>query len=287
MSHPVKRTPLAGWRGQGQSLAVVAFLVLASLPAAAQTVPLVTFRSVHDLVLDKTVPSNDISTAAARLVTEFTGSLCKGYTDQTRFVMTTTERDGKRRTSDLRQTTMETATGHFTFDQSVYSDTRLVEQSAGVADRGPGGDIAVALRRPGVKEFSLPSAVVFPTELTRKTLAAANDGKRFLALDLYSGDAEGETVYATATIIGPKSIGADFGDDKPIGESDFATMAHWPVSVSYFTVKGGAPDPTPIYVSSYVLYDNGMISRLRIRYGDFSLVGTLNSFQKLPAAACP
>ncbi len=291
---PVKQTPLAGHRTQGQSLAGAVALatwaaVVGAPLAAAQTaaVPLVTFQSVHDLTLDKTVPSDDIAVAAARLVTEFTGSACKGYTDNTRFVMTTTEHDGSRRTSDLRQKTTETPGGQFSFDLSVYNDNKLVEQSAGVATRNAAGDITVSLRKPTAKDFALAKAIVFPIELTRKTVAAANEGKRFLAFDLYSGDAEGETVYGTATVIGQKSTEADFGDDALIGKTGFATLAHWPVSVSYFHVKGGKPDPTPIYVSSYTLYENGMVSKLRIRYADFSLTGTLTSFQPIAPGACP
>jgi hypothetical protein len=268
------------------ALALGLAVAAAAAPAAAQSVPLATFRSIHDLVLDKSQPSGDISSATARLVTEFTGSACKGYTDQTRFVMQTIERNGARRTSDLRQMTVETP-GHFTFEQTAYSNNRLVEQSLGVAEREPTGDVTVALRRPAAKEFMLPGAVVFPLELIRATVAAANEGKRFLALDLYSGDGEGETVYATATVIGAKSVSADFGDDKPIGEAGFAALPHWPLTVSYFVKKGATADPLPIYTSSYVLYENGMVSRLRIQYGDFALVGTLVSFQSLPAQPCP
>jgi hypothetical protein len=267
--------------------ALVVTVVLGALPAGAQTVPLATFRSVHDLVLDKSVPSGDISDVSARLVTEFTGSACKGYTDQTRFVMQTIGRDGSRQTSDLRQMTVETTAGHFSFDQKVFSNSRLVEQSMGMADRAAGGDIAVSLTRPETKAFALPRAVVFPIELTRNTLAAALAGKRFLTQDLYSGDAEGETVYATATVIGPQSVREDFGDDKPIGLTDFATLPHWPVTVSFFITKGGTADANPVYVSSYVLYENGMVGKLRIRYGDFGLVGTLMSYQPLAAAVCP
>jgi hypothetical protein len=182
--------------------------------------------------------------------------------------------------------TVETP-GHFTFEQSAYSNNRLVEQSLGVADRAPSGETTVSLRRPAAKEFTLPAAVVFPIELVRMILTAANEGKRFLALDLYSGDSEGETVYATATVIGAKSVSEDFGDDKPIGQAGFATMPHWPLTISYFIKKGGTADPMPVYTSSYVLYENGMVSRLRIRYGDFALVGTLVSLQPLPSPPCP
>ena len=105
-------------------------------------VPLLTFRTVHDLVLDQSVPSTQILGVTARLVTQFTGSSCKGYTDQTRFVMQTTTTDGDQQTSDLQQTTVESTDGHFTFDEKVFGDTKLVEESKGTAVRaGNGGAI--------------------------------------------------------------------------------------------------------------------------------------------------
>jgi hypothetical protein len=267
--------------------AVIAWIALAA-PAAAQTpaVPLATFRSVHDLVLDPSVPSDDISAISARIVTEFTGSACKGFADQTRFVMQMTERDGTRRLSDLRQHASETAAGQLRFDQKVYSDNRLIEESLGSAEREPGGNIVVKLSKPENKAFALPPEILFPIEFARKTIAAAKDGKRFLAEDLYSGDADGETVYSTATVIGPMSVAADFGDDAPIGQSGFATMPHWPVTVSYF-MRRPSVDTTPLYVSSYTLYENGMIAQIRLRYDEFGLKGTLKSFEPLAAPPCP
>jgi hypothetical protein len=282
-------TPVAGaWR-QGQRLAFVGCgvaLALFAAPASADPAPLATFRSVHDLVLDPSLASQGILAVTARLVTEFTGSLCQGYTDQTRFVMQTTDDGGARQTSDLRQTTVETAAGHFTFDEKVYANNKLAEQSLGVADRGVDGKLAVTITRPGNKQISIPAPVVFPTELMMKTVAAAKEGKHFLALDLYSGDAAGETVYATSTVIGPPSTAADFGADTPIGQANFATLPHWQVTVAYFE-KSGAADNAPIYTTSYVLYENGMAGHLKIAYTDFTLVGTLTSLDILPGAPCP
>jgi len=254
--------------------------------ARAEAVPLATFRSVHDLVLDPSGPSGELIAVKARLVTEFTGSSCKGYTDQTRFVMATTDGDGTGQTSDLRQLTVETGAGHFTFDERVYTDNKLVEQSMGVADRGEAGKITITLTKPGQKEISLPANVLFPTELLQKTIAAALDGTRFLTFNLYSGDSAGETVYATSTVIGPMSTSLDVGRDGPLAQTPFAALPHWPVTISYFDKKSGG-DPNPLYATSYVLYQNGMVGHLRIVYSDFALVGTLTSLDVLPAASCP
>src|SRR5262245_20646998 len=105
---------VAGRIGAGQRALLVGCALAvgsAAAPAWAADAPLLTFRSVHDLVLDPASPSEGVTAVTARLVTEFTGSQCKGYTDQTRFVMQTTDEDGMRQTSDLRQLTTEATSG--------------------------------------------------------------------------------------------------------------------------------------------------------------------------------
>ena len=132
----------------------------------------------------------------------------------------------------------------------------------------------------------MPTTALFPTELTAKTIAAAEAGTRFIAYDLYSGDSAGDTVYVTSTVIGPMSTDANFGADLPLGSTTFVNMPHWPVTIAYFD-KGASADSTPLYTTTYVLYENGMISHLKIIYPDFTLVGTLNSLDILPDTPCP
>jgi hypothetical protein len=87
-------------------------------------------------------------------------------------------------------------------------------------------------------------------------------------------------------VIGAVSTALDYGADALIGQTDFATMPHWPVTIAYFDKKTSG-DAVPLYVTSYVLYENGMVSHLRITYSDFALVGTLTAFDILPGADCP
>jgi hypothetical protein len=36
-----------------------------------------------------------------------------------------------------------------------------------------------------------------------------------------------------------------------------------------------------------MMYENGVMGRLRIIYGDFALMGTMTSLDVLPSVACP
>ena len=62
-------------------------------------------------------------------------------------------------------------------------------------------------------------------------------------------------------------------------------LPHWPVTVSYFE-KGKGTDDAPTYVTSFVVYANGIGRKLRIDYGKFALVGHLTHLEMLPAPKC-
>ncbi len=128
--------------------------------------------------------------------------------------------------------------------------------------------------------------MVFPTEQIRKVLAEAAAGKHFVTMDVYDGSEAGEVVYATAVVIGKLSSAADdYGDETLVGDAGFAALPHWPVTVSYFK-KGQGTDDAPTYVTSFVVYANGIGRKLKIDYGKFALVGHLTHLEMLPAPKC-
>jgi hypothetical protein len=63
-------------------------------------------------------------------------------------------------------------------------------------------------------------------------------------------------------------------------------MMHWPVTVTYFDAAKGV-DQAPIYSLSALLYENGIMRRLKLDYGQFVLIGKLVRLDTLPTPACP
>jgi len=145
----------------------------------------------------------------------------------------------------------------------------------------------VRLKAPDRKTFEIPSAVLFPTEQTVRALAAAHAGQTFVTFDTYDGLDDGETVSPATLAIGPPSNDpSDVGDESPIADAGFATMTHWPITVSYFDSDAPA-DQTPDYIMSALLYDNGILRRLKLNYGNFTLTGRMVQLTMLNAAPCP
>src|SRR5690606_36972034 len=107
-------------------------------------------------------------------------------------------------------------------------------------------------------------------------------------MDVYDGSENGETVYATAVVIGPESsTDGDVGNEPAADKAGVAGLRHWPVTVGYFN-RNETGDVTPTYVMSFVLYENGVSRGLKIDYNDFAVVGRLSQLEMLPAPpSCP
>ena len=77
--------------------------------------------------------------------------------------------------------------------------------------------------------------------------------------------------------------------DRPDGDAAvdkaLAGLRHWPVTVSYFD----KPDPgeeTPAQIMSFVLYENGVQTNLKINYSAFSVTLRMAELDMLPATPC-
>lgn len=264
-------------------IGVATFSLASAAPGRATE--LASYRAVYDLSIDD---SGDVASDAAvsgRMVVEFIGSACSGYHSKMRIVTEGEDGDGNAQLTDARTDSEESGNGRFAFKNEVYVNQVLTEQPAGVATRGSDG-VSIDLSKPGKKHVSLGRAVVFPTEQLKRVLAAADAGEHFVAMDLFDGSQDGELVYATAVVIGKKSLAADdYGDDALVADAGFAGLPHWPVTVSYFEKDRGTDD-APDYVSSFVLYANGIGRKLRIDYGKFALNGQLSHLEMLPTPKC-
>ena len=153
---------------RSRTIAVAAVIALAALPAAVLAqrsstraeqraaeqrsagIELAPHRAVYAFTLGTTRASNSVASLSGRMVYEFTGSTCDGYSQAMRFVTRTTSQEGEAVVSDQRTTSWEDVEGlNYRFQSSQYRGDALTEQTAGIARRGEGdGDIRVELSHP-------------------------------------------------------------------------------------------------------------------------------------------
>jgi hypothetical protein len=190
--------------------------------------------------------------------------------------------DGDKQITDTRTVSFEDSGGSaLDFSNQTYVDDKLTSSSSGKAKR-TGKGVTVSLVKPTVKRVDFAPSVIFPTQQVEQILAAARDGRSFIDASIYDGTDDGQKAFATAAVIGReiKDSDGDVAADKAL-----AGVRHWPVTISYFD----SPDPgeeTPAQIMSFVLYENGVQTNLKINYGTFSVSLRLSKLDMLPTASC-
>jgi hypothetical protein len=261
----------------------------AAAPASAPLGELASHRAVYELKLDQTRgKSGSVVAARGRILYDFTGSACEGYTLEFRQV-TELNSDDDVKLSDLRANSWEDgAAKSYRFNSQDFRNQRLSGAVDGHAERQTGDDIAVTLTKPGDKKFSLGAATVFPTEHVRRIIEAARENKRILEFPIYDGSDTGEKVFNTLTVIG-REIGPNerVPTDAAAGKPELAGLKRWPVTVSYFERGNSVGEQLPVYSISFELYENGISRALVLAFSEISIRGELTSLDIRPTKPCP
>jgi len=277
---------------QGRSLAAVLMLLAPGAAALAQGSPvaLVPHRAVYDLSLGQTRGNSQIVGVRGRILYDFGGSACEGYTLDFRQVSELDSGEGKVSTSDLRSTTWEDAAAkHFKFTSQNFVDETLVNSVGGHAEHGADGT-AVHLSQPEPKTLDLDPRVVFPTEHMVRVIEAARAGTTILSFPVYDGSETGDKVFNTLTVIGRKLAPDERQhDDAAAHDAKLANVPRWPVTISYFekSANSESVDQTPTYAIGFELYENGISRALTLDYNDFVVSGKLTSLEIKRPKPCP
>jgi hypothetical protein len=270
--------------GSALTMAAVGFASgFAGAPAAAAAGgPFLAHQALYELSLVKSRGTNAINDARGRILYNFSGSSCEGYTSEFRQVSELDSGEGKVTLSDLRSTSWEDGAGK---SYRFKIDTRMNDADSspvdGVAERD-GDHVTVKLKQPVAKTFTLDGNTVFPTEQIQRIIAAAREGKSVLELQVYDGSDNGEKVYNTLSVIGQPIPG-----DRTVAAPDPSTandamksLKRWPVTVSYYDHDASARDgeQTPVYAMSFELFENGVSRALMLDYNDFVISGAMGKF---------
>ena len=269
-------------------LAVLPGPAAAAGPAAPvpdeTAIRLTNHRAVYDLSLARSTGTRAVEGVRGRIVIDFSGDACRGYTMQTRQVTMIDSGESGDRTSDLRSTTFENGDGKsFRFRTTTLLNNAPSPAVDGTAESGDA--LKVKLKEPKRDQFQTDGAVMFPIHHMIRLIQAAKAGETTVAAKVFDGSDDGRKVYDTLAIIGRPSAApaSDTERDKPLREGDHAGMRRWPVTLSYFTPGEG--ERTPIYTLTFDLYEDGVSGRLNLDYGDFAINGTMSRLDLAKADA--
>ncbi len=258
-------------------------LVLATAATVAPTLaagaPLAAHRAVYDLSLSTASDRSGITGVKGRIVYEFDGSHCEGYTTRHRIVLRM-DTDEFSRLQDQQLSTFEEGDGSmFRFISKTFLDGEEDKVVEGTARRA-GGDVSVELKDAEEAVTGLGPAL-FPTSHTKAVLDKIAAGETFFELPIYDGSDQGASAYTTTAIIGKEIEAAHYaaGDDgKP--------HRAWPVSIAYFDEQESGGESLPIYRIDFTLFEDGITQDLNIDYGDFAMNGKLVDLDLHNAEPC-
>ncbi len=256
--------------------------------AAKEPSKLVPHRAIYEMTLDEARSASGVTGIDGRMVFEFTGSPCDGYSLNMRMVTQMTDSQGQSNMTDLRSSTWEQGDGNkFRFQSAQYLNDKLGDVTMGRAVReDPREAIEVKLSQPSRTELALAGQVFFPTQHSIALIEKALSGENVFQARIYDGSEKGRKVYETTAFIGtlvkPGAEGAKL--EAPAKKKNLGELSSWPVSIGYFEPKEG--DLIPSYQIDFRLYENGVSRELSIDYGDFSIDGRLTSLEYLQTKEC-
>ncbi|MDA4843953.1 cell envelope integrity EipB family protein [Hoeflea poritis] len=257
-------------------------LVLAGKAHAGAAESLVSHRAVYDLELQDASERSGIESMFGRMVYEFNGSACSGYTVGFRFV-TQVDTGNAVRLTDQQTTTYENVEEKtFRFITKSYVNQKLdleVRGSAKADGRGTSVDLTIPRRA----KLELDPAQ-FPTAQMISLIERAKNGERFFQSHLFDGSDEGSKVMLTTSVVGSPRV-ATVDEQEKDATGEFANLPTWPVTIAYFD-ETKKDEETPVYRISFKLYENGITRDLIMDYGEFALRGTLSSLETFDGDGC-
>ena len=272
-------------RAHATAVVAAGLMATALLPVRAHAgaaEALLAHRAVYDLDLKSATDRSGIDSMVGRMVYEFNGSPCDGYT--TRFRLVTQIRSGAdSRLTDQQTTTYENpATRTFRFVTRTFLNGEADKEVRGTAHETESGT-TVELTNPTERHIQLPRSE-FPTQHILGMIRHARSGDTMYQSRIFDGSEDADHAPMTTTVLGamqrPKRV---VSDEPALGKQQ--SEPFWPATVAYFDAATNA-DETPSYRIAFKLYGNGVSGDLTMDYGDFALRGRLVKLERLKQPAC-
>ena len=264
------------------AVSAAAIGITAASANAAAAGGLVPHRAVYDIELKQASERSGIEGMRGRMVYEFNGSACAGYTTNFRFV-TRIDTGEQVRVTDQQSLTFEDLTaGLFRFETKSFTDDKLDKDVSGAAAEQD-GKVTIELSEPEKRAVELADSR-FPASHMIEVIDNARKGKKLFEARIFDGSENGDETYLTTTIVGDAQQPVS-GDPDAAKAGALADKTYWPVSIAYFDEESTG-DAVPVYTQSFKLYENGVTRDLTLDYGDFVLTGRLSNLELLGSGDC-
>lgn len=262
--------------GSGLALALaVSVAVAAPVDAAGAATGLLSHRALYRLSLADSDSGSSLTRVRGGLVLEWRAA-CDGWLSQQRLGFVAEAAEGPGFAYDVRFSSWESLDRtQLRFNVRSFDGATKEEEFRGSAKLGaPGAAGTVSYTLPKPEEVAIPAGTIFPTEHVADLIAAAQAGEHILSRQVFDGSGEDALTRATAVI----------GRSKTATMPDGTSESVWPISLAYFPLEGD--DALPQFEISFDLSPGGVMSNVRMNYGEFTLDAALEKLETLPAPDC-
>ena len=237
---------------------------------------LLSHRAIYRLSLADSDRESALTRVRGGLVLEWRAT-CDGWLSQQRLGFVAEAGEGPGFAYDVRFSSWESLDRtQLLFTMRSFDGSNLQEEFRGSAKLdAPGAPGTVSYTLPKPEQEPLPAGTIFPTEHVVDLIDAARAGEQVLSRQVFDGSGEDALTRATAVIGQAKTSSLPGGDSETV----------WPISVAYFPLDGD--DALPQFEISFDLSAQGVMSNVRLDYGEFTLDAALERLEPLTAPDCP
>jgi len=255
----------------------IILLLLFMTPTLAESpeVDLAGYRAVYEISFESSGSNSGIIGAEGRYVFDIDDA-CEGYATNERFVVRLSQKE-EPLIQDYRLSAFEAADG------GKYRFTRTIELNGKAGQKASGELVVDADNNSAHVDYkvaddqSYEDAVLTPIAHVRKILNTAKAGEDRHAAMIFDGDVDSPIFYAVTRIL-PADADAKIEGDKNDSLED---LARWKVDTVYYSPETGdeGEGATPKFLFEAVLFENGVLTDLRLDYVDFALKATLSDLE--------
>lgn len=266
----------APWLG-----AAVFCLLAASLPrpAEASVAGILPHRALYNVQLLKS--GGDVADVDGQMAFEWQDS-CDGWSVSQRSLMQFLYASGDEASIGWSLTSWEAKDGtSYRFVVRQLANGEPVAEYRGdakLAADGSGGKANYS--QPPSLTVPLPAGSLFPTQHSLALIERAAKGDQMVWRAVFDGSDEQGLFDVNAIITALPQAAREAADQRP----ELKGVPGWRVALAFYAPGSQAAEPE--HEQNLQLYANGVVDRLELNYGEFTILATLSKLEPLPKPAC-
>lgn len=253
--------------------------------SAAKPYAFTPHKAVYKMKMGSSKNGSSVSDVSGTMTFEWRDA-CDAWTIKQRMSLHFGYSDGDVQDLVSNELTWESKDGK-NYNFNIHRSTGGAESEAyrGKAIQNDDGTVSVTYSLPERKTVTFPAGTLFPTAHTALILQNAEGGEKFFSRQVFDGADEEGSSDISVFVLPRKTKDKEPAVKKKIGKSPLLAQASWPTHLAFF--KAGTETGEPDYEMDINLLPNGVARYMKVDYGDFSVVGTLEDIQTLRPQNCP